>query len=467
MKNADIQKYTPGQNTLEPRSYTLYLLREGRRLGILGQKAVDDFQDQLIPLLAELILKYTTGESSSVTVEAAQRLLGSFLYSTDAYLKSFRYKETAIYCLSNSCAAEIYEKGQALIRACQEQTLLLYEDVRDHKLDIPIKAYHCTIDEDLPDFLNKYDLLFNAQETMATMDYPLLFDDMRLQGIFYIEQYLKKLTMETDFCHLFSPADINQLLINYGRVYRIDISESLINAFEIILTNALFSFMAGNRPGELSISNAQLNMLKNHFAGLDSEKYPSVISRTVNELLEILGAANPDFINYIEGFIPLFMPRFINALENGCLANVIVASLPRQETLRVAFNDGQQLSDETFRDLADRIRECMDPSAKVNLIQNNINSLADFIDVLEADCLFGEDYVFLFNSLGDIELSILAGIAFAEQLHGNPSNMELQNIAEQDLDVLWHLELALYFRSLAPQRLQFIELRLKDPPLML
>jgi len=159
MKNTGIQKYNPLKNTLEPRSYTLFLLREGLRRGILNQKAVDEFQEELMPLLAELILKYTRGESSSVTVETAQRLLGSLLYSIDAYLRSFRHKEAALNCLSSFGAAEIYEKGQALTSSCQKQTWLLYEEVRERKLNIPINAYHCTIDEDLPDFLKQYDPL--------------------------------------------------------------------------------------------------------------------------------------------------------------------------------------------------------------------------------------------------------------------------------------------------------------------
>lgn len=461
MKNTGIQKYNPLKNTLEPRSYTLFLLREGLRRGILNQKAVDEFQEELMPLLAELILKYTRGESSSVTVETAQRLLGSLLYSIDAYLRSFRHKEAALNCLSSFGAAEIYEKGQALTSSCQKQTWLLYEEVRERKLNIPINAYHCTIDEDLPDFLKQYDPLFNAQDTMANMDYPLFSDDMRWQGIFYIEQYLQKLSMETDFCFLFSPADINQLLRDYGRVYRIDIAESLINVFEILFINSVFSFLAGNRPGDLSISKPQLNMLQHHFDALDSAQYPLVISHTIDKLLDLLGLANPAFLNYIEGFVPLFMPRFVNALENNCLANVIIATQPRQETVRVALDYGERLPDEAFRELAEQIRDAVDPASKVNLIQAHINSLVDFLDLLEADCLFGQDYAFLFDALGDIELSILAKIAFAEQLRVSP-DPTLQNLIDEDSTIPWQMELAYYFNGLAAKRRDDIKQRLKD-----
>lgn len=463
MKNSHIQKYNPGKSTLEPHSYTLALLIEGRRRGVLGPQAVDEFQAQLTPLLAELILKYTRGESSSVTVETAQRLLGSILYSIDACLRSFSHKEAALLCLQNCRASEMYTRGQALIATYLEQTWLLYEKVRAHKLHVPLKAYHSTIDKDIPDFLNNYDLLFNAQDTMANMDYPLLFDDMRLQGVLYINQYLRKLSMETDYCHMFFPTETNKLLFDYGRVYRLDISGSLINVFEILFTNSLFSYIVGNRPGDLNISYAQLDSLKHKFAGLAVNDCSLVISRAIDKLLKFTDMDNVDFVNYVEGFIPLFIPRFMNALENDCLANVIIPAQPREGYSRVILDGGQLLPDDAFRELIDLLRDCMEPTAKASLIRKHVTSLPDFLDVLEADCLFDQDYAALFNTLSEIELSILAKIVFAEQLRCNSLSFELRNIDLQDLTVPWHLELAHYFETMLPQRSQAVEQRLNDP----
>ncbi len=83
------------------------------------------------------------------------------------------------------------------------------------------------------------------------------------------------------------------------------------------------------------------------------------------------------------------------------------------------------------------------------------------MDLLEADCLFGQDYAFLFDALGDIELSILAKIAFAEQLQVSP-DPTLQNLIDEDSTIPWQMELAYYFNGLAAKRRDDIEQRLKD-----
>jgi hypothetical protein len=51
----------------------------------------------------------------------------------------------------------------------------------------------------LPIFLKKYNILFEAHNTMASIDYPLAVDDMSLQGVFYIRQYLERLHIESQF----------------------------------------------------------------------------------------------------------------------------------------------------------------------------------------------------------------------------------------------------------------------------
>jgi len=57
---------------------------------------------------------------------------------------------------------------------------------------------------------------------MASIDYPLFLDDMRVKGIFYIIQSLEKLKIENQFCNLFADKDAGKLLSNYGKVYRVD-----------------------------------------------------------------------------------------------------------------------------------------------------------------------------------------------------------------------------------------------------
>lgn len=91
-----------------------------------------------------------------------------------------------------------------MITECLAETEILYRETRRKKLSVPLEAYQTSIVEDLPVFFRKYGLVFEAHETMCSMDYPLVFDDMNVQGIFYIKRYLETLDTETGFCRFFS-----------------------------------------------------------------------------------------------------------------------------------------------------------------------------------------------------------------------------------------------------------------------
>ncbi|WP_169834292.1 DUF6179 domain-containing protein [Paenibacillus donghaensis] len=106
--------------------------------------------------------------------------------------------------------------AKKIVSKCFEETKQLYNEVKKNKLDVPVDAYNMTIDESLPVFMKKYGIIFDAHNTMASIDYPLAIDDMRLQGIFYIKQYLERLQMETKFCHFFSHEDLLDTLVISG-----------------------------------------------------------------------------------------------------------------------------------------------------------------------------------------------------------------------------------------------------------
>lgn len=47
------------------------------------------------------------------------------------------------------------------------------------------------------------------------------------------------------------------------------------------------------------------------------------------------------------------------------------------------FEDGEKLDDESFRTIADEIRECRYVSDKISIIQRDIHSITDLVDILE------------------------------------------------------------------------------------
>ncbi|OPY56331.1 MAG: hypothetical protein A4E55_02158 [Pelotomaculum sp. PtaU1.Bin035] len=462
MKHTDIENKTIiNEQRLDQNQYTLSLLKEGSRAGLIDRRAIDNIQAQIMSLLASLIIRHTKGESTSVKVETAQSIFMSMLYSIDACISRFNNPEDAIDFLKTHSVEDIYKKGFALVVSCLDETTALYREVKEKKLNIPVKAYHSTIDEALPEFFKSYDAVFKAHDTMASMDYPLLLDDMRVKGIFYIKQYLEKLEIENQFCSLFADKDIGKLLANYGGVYRIDYRETLINVFEILITNSIFSVLCSSEADRLNISlNISIykyKLLLDKVKGLNHCQCSSLITKGVEALIKDLRIEQPKFMAYIWNTLPVLMSRFLSALEHDCLANVVILDNEENRQYDIIFDEGKSMDNHSFRVVTERIMECVDPAEKTAIITSSIHSLGDFIDLLEANCLFKDEFSALFNALGDIELSILARIVFMEEIRSEPTSFSVRNAGEKPAERQWQTEYIRYLLGLSAGRLRSIE----------
>ncbi|MCG9967302.1 DUF6179 domain-containing protein [Pelotomaculum terephthalicicum JT] len=458
MKYTEIEiKTILNKERLDPNQYTLSLLKEGRRAGLIDRRTVDNIQSQIMSLLASLIIRHTKGESTSIKVETAQSIFMSMLYSIDAWISKFNDPEAALACLRTHDIEDTHKKGLALVAACLAETKALYREIKDKKLNVSVKAYHSTIDEALPEFLISYDEVFKAHDTMASVDYPLLLDDMRVKGIFYIKQYLEKLKIENQFCSLFADKDVGKLLVNYGKVYRIDYREALINVFEILITNSIFSVLSESEAKKLSISKYQYALLLDQFKGLDRSQCSSLIKKAFEVLIGELHIEQPQLKDYIRNAASVLMPRYLSALDHDCLDNVVILDDEENRWFDIIFDEGKSMDDHSFRMVVEQIIECVDSAEKTAIITSSIHSLGDFIDVLEANCLFEDEFSALFNALGDMELSILARIVFIEEIRNEPTGFSVRNAAEKPMERQWQTEYARFLLSLSADRIRSIE----------
>ncbi|MGE5631975.1 MAG: DUF6179 domain-containing protein [Caulobacteraceae bacterium] len=396
------------EENLNPYQYTVSLLKEGFRAGLIDKPVLFRIQEHIMLILRELIIRYTKGESTSVKVETAEGLLNSIHYSLDAYLYSFKEADAAIAVLKSTSIKEIYEKGLGIVTECVAETKEFYKKVAQNMLDVPLEVYNTSVRESFSDFFNKYNVVFGAHETVCTLDYPLIFDDMNMQGIFYIRQYLEKLETETQFCRFFNKEGINRILAIYGRAFKVDYREAPVNLFEILVNNSIFSILAGNGAGSLTVSKLQFDMLKNRLNGMGADEIDYAVDTAVEELIHGLNIEKPELVEYIHRYKAVLMPRFLNAAENDSLLNVVMVDNGRDTGAPdIILDKENRMSDSSFRNIVRRIKECSNAKDKAKIIKTNVHSITDFMDILNADCLFGNEYTVVFDALSDMELSIL------------------------------------------------------------
>lgn len=338
--------------------YTISLMNEGLREGLLTSWEMIRIQSEFMQILQELIKKYTQGESTSVTTETAESIMTSIMYAADAYLFSFEEPEKAITYLNTFDFRQIYAKGVEKVSQCFEETKQLYKEITVNKLKVPVDAYNMTIDESLPIFLRKYNIIFDAHNTMASIDYPLAIDDMRLQGVFYMKQYLERLKMENEFCTMFDQRKLLDLLVHYGRECRFNYRIELFNIYELMLNNAIFSILSGGDADDIRISESQYKRLEKQIMSLTEPQIRSVISDAIGRLQQAL-PINPQLKEYMDGGKEELVQRVANAAKYNSLQTVIITEREAgAKSIVIAFNVEDRMSDVQLRRLLHEIMAC-------------------------------------------------------------------------------------------------------------
>jgi len=307
---------------LDRNHYLQSLLQAGLAAGLIPAERVGQVQLETIGLLNELVLRFTSGESSSVRVEAAQNILLSALYCLDSYLLGQGDPEAALACLQTESISRMHSCGLEQVRTKLQTARRLWLQVRASMLDIPLLAYTDTINQAIPEFLDSYDPLFGAHETMGSLDYPLALPEWRQSGISFLVVYLQRLQQEHLFCASFSLADVRQLLHRYGCVYGLDYREALISIFEVVANNAVLAVIAAERGSPLLISPGGAGRVAAALSGLPEER----LSALVNEVaIQVSRGLPPSVVRYLQRYLSREMlPRLSGVLRDGGIERFVI-----------------------------------------------------------------------------------------------------------------------------------------------
>ncbi|WP_290460062.1 DUF6179 domain-containing protein [Romboutsia ilealis] len=418
-------------SNLDKNQYTLSLLKECLRVKIIDERLVYNTQVQVSNILKDLIKKYTKGQSSSVTVYTAEKLIIAIWYTLDAYMLSFDKLDESIEAIKNENIEDMYIKGDKILKDDFNNTKNLYKSVIDNKLNTKLIAYNDTLTLGIKDFFKTYDIEFEPQDIPGSIDYPLAFDDCSIQGLYYIKNYLWNMYIENKICSYFKSNSVEKVMDFYGKAYKINYKDLLINIFELTLTNAVFSIMANNSSGCLYISNKQFKYLEEKLNVLNKYEVKKLIDLCIDKLIIDLNIESENEIEYIEKYKDNIISITTLAIKNNNLKNILVITEEkRSEDSKFIIDEENNLDDEAFRIVIEEIRETKSIDEKIDIIKSNINSIRDFIDMLKSDCLFKDEFIRLFISLGDLELAMLGKIVFYGE--DRMDKLDLKNILLND-----------------------------------
>ena len=368
----------------------------------LGQTEREDLQVQCLELLSMKIQQYTRGESSSIKVEKAQSIMQSILYTIEMSINKAP-EENALLVMESRPLSQLYDEGLKIIENKLSGARILLEKARLIRVITDNVAYNDTLDQGLESFFTDYDMDFSAHETSASIDYPISRDNFDLTGVEYIYNYLQCLVMENEFCSNFSKKEISRLLSGLHQ----NSCDLLINIFNLVLTNLTGRILAGKDTSCLELCPVDLQYLQQNLESLDRIELGELLNGAAVRLCsdyKVSEALKQHMYNAIINILP----QLANSLKIKRLEQVFIIPRRHDKSSTVEYSQHSSMADEHFRAVTEEIRSCRFTEDKIGIIKKEAHSIGDFMDILEAGCLFEEEFSHLFSSLGNLELAVLS-----------------------------------------------------------
>ncbi|MBU5307255.1 hypothetical protein KQI18_05595 [Clostridioides mangenotii] len=446
--------------------FTIDILNYGYKIDLISKEDIYRIQSEVAKLLRNLILKSTKGQSSSIKVESAEQIMNSIWYALDAFCIKFESVEEISDKLIKKSLVEIYTEGIKIIKEEFDMTKSHFEELlkNDAISKFENMAYRDTINEAFPTFFKKYNYEFAANNTMATIDYPLAIEDnLTIEGLVYMKNYLDCLVEENKFIKLLQEKSLQHLLDEYSKYYKIDYRVVLINIFEIAICNMIFCCFINKDISDLVINNYEFEHVELVLYSLDKNKMEEAIKekleKAIKAIIEKLDISDTKLIDYLYKFKPKFLGQLMTSIDNKLLKNMLIVEkideLNQEEVIIISGD--KNMDDKSFRDLYNKILESQNKVEKINLIVSNINSRKDFIDILESNCLFKEEIEFLFSKLSNLELSLLGTVVFYDVIRAGQLDLLTELIKTINTDTEWKDIYLKYVKSLKLESINEIE----------
>lgn len=414
-------------------------------------------QSDLALLLGERIRRYTSG-NSSVKDETATGILNSIYYCINAFSMT---KEGRAAQPGNQYLADIrrtFEAGKDRVRACFIETQALYRGIAARKLCVPLAAYNETLDQALPEFFNTYDLEFFAHEIRCSMDYPLAFEVTGLEGVFYIRQYLESLRLEETFCRCFPRDQILWTLLGFQKKHQLEALDAPANLFGILFDQQALSLLCGNGCPDLTLWPLQIEGLNEALTGKTPSEIRWMLAKAGDQMIRAFEFQDPRLIQYIRKYEDQLAWRLLEAAAQGDISYMALMGGDDPGQRKIAFQDGERMSDTAFVHLVEGLGQCGSTADKVKRISETIRSMSDYIDLLAADCLFDEEYQSVFKAMGVRELAVLGKDLFKEALKEGPLQWlpSQRKAYKKGVEALWQSHYIDYLFSISDSSRQDI-----------
>lgn len=251
-----------------------------------------DYQmEELLPIVSELAQKYAGYESTSITYEKAQSLMEAVLFCLSEYNSSA--KDSLVQ--KDISVKEQYNIGAKLLFEKVENIRKIFNEISFQFEDFGVKCLYDTVQKGIPQFLKWYDIKFCPQNTILTLDYPLLIDCSSLTGADAVYKYIRAIQTEQIFLGKFDRNYVMLVLEKYNSEYR----DMIENICSIVLTN-IIGHIAIKKPfNDIDFLYGEYLQLSKIFAGKSIPDIENVVKDLIKKIVSQFYENDMDMLEYL------------------------------------------------------------------------------------------------------------------------------------------------------------------------
>ena len=251
-----------------------------------------DYQmEELLPIVSELAQKYAGYESTSITYEKAQSLMEAVLFCLSEYNSSA--KDSLVQ--KDISVKEQYNIGAKLLSEKVENIRKIFNEISFQFEDFGVKCLYDTVQKGIPQFLKWYDIKFCPQNTILTLDYPLLIDCSSLTGADAVYKYIQAIQTEQIFLGKFDRNYVMLVLEKYNSEYR----DMIENICSIVLTN-IIGHIAIKKPfNDIDFLYGEYLQLSKIFAGKSIPNIENVVKDLIKKIVSQFYENDMDMLEYL------------------------------------------------------------------------------------------------------------------------------------------------------------------------
>lgn len=272
--------------------------------------------EELVPIVGKLAEKYTSHESTSVTYEKAEQFMGAVLYCID---ETVRYGHDSVISTKRLPAQRAYEIGLAYVEEKAKKALKLYNEVLPEFSHYGNRCLYDTFVNGLPEFFKWYDIQFEPQNTILTLDYPVLKDISPYTGIDKIYEFIRCINLEQKFMRSFPENYVISILSKYNSQYK----EAAENLCEVVFMSVIGHILARKPIAEPQLEEADYLCIQEVFMQTNLNDINKQLGSATEILVEKYYDNSGELLEYLSASINDITIRLKNAAENRVLCRML------------------------------------------------------------------------------------------------------------------------------------------------